>query len=193
MIRQDKISKMLIVVAMMLSVYLSTFENTTVILFPALLLTFGLIMEFFLEKKREDISENQKDKEWREIGFYTVIALLGIFVTGFGMQHFGMALAFPGFSGLAYGVLMAVAEEQFFRGFITDLFLARIKRPFVAVMLAGVTFTIYHIARYGADTSAMVYVLAGGIILSWVAYRSKRLSPSMIAHIVNNVRAVVGM
>jgi membrane protease YdiL (CAAX protease family) len=96
-------------------------------------------------------------------------------------------------SGIAYVVLMAISEEQFFRGFILDLLLSKFTRKIVAVILAGLIFVTYHIAMYGTDADAMLYVLAGGVILSWVAYRSRRLSPGMIAHIFNNVRAVIGM
>jgi len=189
MIRHDKISKMLIVLAMMLTVYLSTFENSNLIMFPGLLLTFGLVMEWFMEKKREDISDQTMTTAgWKEIGVYTILSLFGIFLVGYGTTKLPFAI-FVGFSALAYGALMAIAEEQFFRGFITELCLARIKRPILALLTSGFTFTIYHIARYGTEPDAMIYVFAGGLILSWSAYRSRRFSPGMLAHIVNNLRA----
>ena len=189
MIRHDKISKMLIVLAMMLIVYLSTFENSNVVLFPGLLLTFGLVMEWFMEKKREDISDQtMTTAAWKEIGVYTLLSLFGIFLVGYGTSKLPFAI-FVGFSALAYGALMAIAEEQFFRGFITELCLSRIERPILALLLSAFTFTIYHIARYGTDPDAMIYVFAGGLILSWSAYKSRRLGPGMLAHIVNNLRA----
>lgn len=193
MIRQDQTSKMMIVLAMALSVYLATFETTTLILFPALLLTFGIVMEFFLERKTEDISNTRDKGSWKEIGFYSILALFGLFITGFAVKTFTLGITLSGFSSIAYGVLMAIAEEQFFRGFITDLFLSRIKQSFVAIFLAGATFAVYHIARYAVEPEAMIYVLAGGVILSWVAYRSRRLSPGMVAHVINNLRAAFGV
>ena len=182
---------MLIVIAMMLSVYLATFENTTLILFPGLLLTFGLVMEFYLEKKREETPARDRGS-WKEIAFYTVMALLGFYLTSFGVSHMSMAINAVNFSGIAYVTLMAIAEEQFFRGFITDLFLTKLTQPYLAILMSGGTFAIYHIARYGTQADAMIYVFVGGIILSWVAYKSRRLSPGMIAHVINNIRALLG-
>jgi len=192
MIRQDRISKMLIVAAMLLCVYLATFENSTLIMFPGILLTFGLIMEWFLEKKREDVSDSRDKGSWKEIGFYTVLSVGGMALVAWGTSYKPWMIMVPA-SGIAYVVLMAISEEQFFRGFITDLLLSKFNRKILAVILAGFLFAIYHIAMYSTNPDAMLYVLAGGVILSWVAYRSRRLSPGMIAHIFNNVRAVIGM
>ena len=192
MIRQDRISQMYIVLAMMLTVYLATFENTTLILFPGLLLTFGLVMEFYLEKKREETPARDKGS-LKEIAFYTVMALLGFYLTSFGVSQLPMSIQLPTFTALAYVILMAIAEEQFFRGFITDLFLAKLSHPYQALLMSGTTFAIYHIARYGTQADAMIYVFAGGIILSWVAYKSRRLSPGMNGHIINNVRSLLGV
>lgn len=190
MIQQDSVSRVLIVLAIMVTIFLATFETTAVVLFPAILLITGLVMEFYLEKRREYTDHIFEPLTIRKIGYYTVLALFGVFVAGYAIQRVPMELT--GYDALLYGVLVAVAEEQFFRGFITDWLLSRIGNRMIALFVSALVFMVYHFARYGTATPALVYVFAGGFILSYVAYRSKRLSPCMLAHVANNVIAVIG-
>ena len=202
MLRHDRISMLMIVLAMMGVVYTATWaepETLASFLFPGILLCFGLVMEVYLERQREYVS----DAETYEMGMkkilpYVIIALIGVFLTGFAIAN----KESPGYQILndirfliAYGVFMAVAEEQFFRGFILDAILQKIPNimPFMGVLFSAGIFTVYHQARYGGNPDAMLYVFAGGVILSWVAWKSRRLSPVMIAHVINNVLAEIGV
>ena len=183
------LSKMLIVLALMFSVYLATFETTTLVLFPAFLIVFGLVMEIWMEKK-EEVADIQP-QSWKTIGFWTLIALGGIFLTGFTInysQFFSMSLV----SAVSYTAVSAIGEEQFFRGFITDFMVSRVPNEILGVLASAGIFTMYHLARYGLNPDAMLYTLAGGFILSWVAWKSRRISPCMLAHLINNVVAVLG-
>ena len=192
MIRQDSLSKMLIVISMMLTVYLATFETTTLVLFPGILLLIGLVMEFYLESKREFVDHITEPKSMKQIGYYTIIALLGMFMSGYMIDMTNMTVL-SGVSAIGFGVLMAVAEEQFFRGFITDFLLTRFPNYILALVTSAGVFTIYHLARYGGQPDAMMYVFAGGFILSWVSWKSQRLSPCMLAHAINNIIVVMGL
>ena len=192
MIRQDTISRTLIILAIMITIYLSTFETTTIVLFPAILLITGLIMEFYLEKKREVTDHITEKSTIKSVGYYTVLALFGIFLAGYAIEKFRPPMELTGYDALLYSMLIAVAEEQFFRGFITDWLLSKIAQPHMALLASALIFTIYHFARYGTKPEALLYAFAGGFILSWVAYKSRRLSPCMLAHILNNAIAVIG-
>jgi membrane protease YdiL (CAAX protease family) len=91
-----------------------------------------------------------------------------------------------GVDAMLYAVLIAVAEEQFFRGAILN-FLLTLTNSTVAIFSSAAIFMVYHFAVYGTSTSNLVYVLVGGLALAWAAYRSGRLSPSILAHVINNV------
>lgn len=192
MIRQDSLSKMLIVISMMLTVYLATFETTTLVLFPGILLLIGLVMESYMEKHREFVDHITETSSLKAIGYFTIIALMGMFMSGYMIDRTSMTLL-SGFSAISYGVLMAVAEEQFFRGFITDFLVTRFPSYVLALITSACIFTMYHLARYGGRADAMMYVFAGGFILSWVSWKSKRLSPCMLAHAINNVIVLLGV
>jgi len=183
---------MLVALAMMLTVYLATFETTTIVVFPSILLLIGLGMEMWLEKKREYVDHFAEEKTMKTIGYWTIVALLGFFLTGYMVQHVNLTILTGWASAISFTVLMAIAEEQFFRGFITDMFLTNFKYSMLALGGSAFVFMFYHYARYGTDPNSMLYVFAGGFILNWVAYKSRRISPCMLAHIINNVVAVVG-
>jgi len=190
-IQQDSLSRVLIVLAIMITIFLSTFETTTLVLFPAVLLITGLIMEFYLEKRREYTDHIFEPLTIQKIGYYTVLALFGSFITGYAIKNVQFPMELTGYDALMYSTLIAVAEEQFFRGFITDWLLSRINNPMVALFLSALVFMAYHFARYGTATDALIYVFAGGFILSYVAYKSKRISPPMLAHVLNNLIAIL--
>lgn len=151
-------------------------------------------MERFLERKYEQIEHEDEHKALREIGFYTALALFGVFLIGYAVNYVLLSvtqLGLTGINAVLYSALIAVAEEQFFRAFILDWLLSRIALPMVAVFFNAVLFMGYHFARYGTDLNALGYVLGGGLILGLVAYKSKRISPCMAAHVINNVVTLI--
>jgi membrane protease YdiL (CAAX protease family) len=203
-IRHDRISKLLLAVAAGATIWLATFQTTALILFPAILMVVGLGMEYRLEKRREE-DDTASSKDLRVVGYYAAIGLCGILITSWAVSYVqipSQLLSIKTLSGinidaLLYSILMAVSEEQFFRGFITDGLLSQkipmvSSNPYYALVLSAAIFMAYHWARYGTDLNALIYVFFGGFILSWIAYKSRRLSPSMISHVCANVIAVVG-
>lgn len=188
MIRHDSMSQMLIIIAVMVTLYLATFHLTSVILFPVILLLSGFMLQFYTLRQIEMINHLTEERTLASIGYYTALSLIGIALSGYFVQNLPFELT--GVDAYLFGYLMAISEEQFFRGFITNFFLLKLKNPFLAIIISGAVFSIYHLARYGTQLEALIYVLLGGCILSWAAYRSRRLSPVMLAHAINNVIAV---
>lgn len=202
MIRQDALSKFMIVLALMFAVFLYTFEPTVMVIFPGVLLAFGLGIELFLERRQEYVNHVTEPSTIRTIAYWTILALLGIFMVSFYIQEEFMLSSV--FAAVSFGALMAVAEEQFFRGGITDFLVSSypdtISLGFIhlpgwltALVCSAGIFTLYHVGRYGGQPDALMYVFGGGFILNFVAYKSRRISPGMLAHIINNVIAVLGV
>jgi len=212
MIRQDTISKVLLAVASMVTIFLATYQTTTVIIFPVILLVTGLSMEFLIERRHIEEDESIDGKEQVNIIGYTILGIITLMVTGYFInwsfsiptaatlfpEQATIVMSFSSYDTLAYSILIAVAEEQFFRGFITDGLLHASNRiplmnisPFFALMFSAVIFCAYQFARYGTQPSALVYVYIGGFILSFISYRTKRLSPAMFAHTFNNAASVL--
>jgi len=178
--------------AALVAVYMATFELGLLILFPVILLTTGIALQIYFTRKVQ--ADDSLDlQETGQILFYTVVCLAVIAATSFfvaALPQVVPKMQLTGFDTVLFGVLMAVAEEQFFRGAVTS-FLLNYTVPVLAVLGSAAIFTVYHLAVYGTNLSAMVYVFAGGTVLAWVAYRTQRLSPSMTAHVINNILAGV--
>jgi membrane protease YdiL (CAAX protease family) len=189
MIAQDSLSRALTALAIFIVLYLSTFETSALILFPAFLLITGIVLQFYLLRKVEVV--DSVVEEGGNIFIYTLMALAGIGLGGLISPTVARAvpvqkMELTGMDAVLYAVLMAVAEEQFFRGGITNFLLTMFPPP-MAIMGSAAIFSVYHLAVYGTTISALAYVFIGGVMLAWVAYRSGRLSPSILAHVVNNI------
>jgi len=190
-VSHDGLSQVLTILAVMLIIYLSTFETTVTVLFPAVLLITGLVLQFYLQRRVEVVDHLAESAG--NIGFYTLIALAGIALASFmapAVTRLPVKMELTGVDAMLYGALIAVSEEQFFRGAILN-FLLTLTNATVAIFSSAVVFMVYHFAVYGTATSSLVYVLVGGLALAWADYRSGRISPSMLAHIMNNVIAVL--
>jgi len=91
-----------------------------------------------------------------------------------------------------YAVLMGVSEECFFRLFLTG-FVYRISHSkLLAIVLGAWVWTIYHMARYGGDTGALLVVLLAGFALGWVFLESKMGDGVIFAHALVNFIATGG-
>jgi membrane protease YdiL (CAAX protease family) len=175
------------------SVYLATFDLGIVVLFPVILLVTGISLQMYVSRKVEE-DERIDRKEAGDIMLWAVICLAVIAVTSFSVQtlpNLVGELSFSATNTVMYSILMAIAEEHFFRGAVTGYLLKVTDIPSIAILGSGAIFGVYHLAVYGTDPSSMIYVMVAGMVLSWAAYRTKRLSPGILAHVANNILSTV--
>lgn len=90
-------------------------------------------------------------------------------------------------SSQLFVLLIAVSEEQFFRGFLANLFIQRV--GILGIPLNGAVFMIYHFAVYGTSGINLLIVLGAGITLAYIAWATGRVSPTILAHVANNAFA----
>jgi len=191
------------------TIYLATATSTVIVIFPALLLLCGWFGERIIERRfarpEEDSTMNKTDL--KTIGSYSLVAVAGTFIMGYAIQNVHLFSTVEGMQlstidSLLYTVLIAVAEEEFFRGFTTEALLnikfpARFgfinSTPFIPLLLSAALFCGYHFARYGTNPDALLYVFAGGFVLSFVAWKSRRISPTMLGHVLNNILSFIGV
>jgi sodium transport system permease protein len=79
----------------------------------------------------------------------------------------------------------AVCEEVLFRGLILRGLLTRLS-PATAIALCGAMFGLFHIDVYRLLPTALL-----GVMLSFIAWRSGSLLPSIAAHFLNNAILVL--
>jgi len=188
----DSISTSFMFIAGIIIVYLSVYGYN--IITSLALLTVSVAF-YWLMGKSARIDKKISGREGRNImsntamavGFMMVANFLGIFL--FTVPVEGMVLT----DVLLMAVLFAIVEEIFFRGALLDFFLWKLKKvPSAAIFLSAVVFAVFHFRVYGTNPSALYVMLAVGMILGFVAWKTKRLTPVLLAHIINNVWAVLG-
>lgn len=152
-------------------------------------------MEFLFQKQREADDTPVTSSDLKTLGYWSVIGLFGVLVAGYGVNfvQYLNSLALTSYDSLIYACMIAAAEECFFRGFITDYLLTTFAFPWIGLVASAAIFCAYHFARYGTDVGALIYVFIGGLVLSFVAYKSQRITPSLAAHMAVNFIALSGV
>ncbi len=152
-------------------------------------------MELFLERRHigKETEEDTNLGNLKIVGYYTLIALFGMFLAGYAINYLSLSIPaqLTGSDAVLYSVLIGIAEAQFFQGFILDWMLTTLSQPAFALAGAAGVATVYHFARYGTQTNALVYVFVGFFIMNWACYKSKRVSPAMLSHALNNLFALL--
>jgi membrane protease YdiL (CAAX protease family) len=86
---------------------------------------------------------------------------------------------------LAVAVLPAICEEVLFRGVLVRGFASRI-HAWIAIPLAALLFSIYHL-----NLVQLVPTFTLGIVLGAIALRANSAVPTMLAHGINNMIAIL--
>jgi len=85
------------------------------------------------------------------------------------------------------GLIGPFAEEVFFRGFLLTAFVPSLG-VFRAAALASAVFAISHIAL-----GVAVPFFVTGLLLSWLYVKTRSIWPPLLAHMAQNVLAIIGM
>lgn len=204
MIRQDNISLALTLIICMIAFFMFTYEKSSILLLPLALTGVGIAFNWLFGKKIV-VDEEIDEEEASNIGKYSFIGLLGAGLGALVSRSLFMptrlialaALQLTPYDSLIFALLMAVAEEQFFRGFFLNFALWKLyNQPYgisLALLLSGLVFAYpYHQNIYGTSTQLLFYVFIGGFVFSWIDLKTKRLSPSMISHLAVNFLGGIG-
>lgn len=179
---------MAIVTALLIFMYASTFQPETInILTSSVLLlvigtTFGMLLvgvrfkPFSFERLFESI-------------IWTVLAFGIIYIVN---KQVPFTLGVQVLNARWYAVLMGVAEECFFRLFLTGFIYRITDSKFLAISIGAGVWTVYHMARYGGETGALIVVLLAGFALGWVFLSSKMGDGVIFAHALVNFIATGG-
>jgi len=196
---QDPISKGFLLLGIMLTLYfIFVLGQLELLIYPIVLLVGALVFRVFVNKGKVEVDETLDPMDRKKILLYYLLALVGIGVGNFlirGLYDFPLptstAIATTTMDAWLFTTLMAIVEEQFFRGEMLE-WMANYLPPFMGVLANAAIFTAYHLGVYGAKPDSLLYVMIGGISLAVVTMKSRRLSPAMGAHITNNLLSVLG-
>ena len=225
-IKQSSLSYALSGFALVGLANLSTFGGYLVI--PSLI-AFVLLFGSLAMSQRQKVEEEDEDDSlssyyWQ--GFFAVGGLAVILVTAIYVPQIQFTSAstvtinafFGSFSFPSAGILplsllsifqpvfffgvfiIPVAEEQFFRAWITNLAL-KAGGPVLAVPISGlsfailpivisaITFATFHFGNYGFVIQTFMILAGSGAVLAYIDIQTQSVVPSMLAHISNNALA----
>jgi membrane protease YdiL (CAAX protease family) len=201
-IRQSPISYGATALATALLIYIGTFGSEFMVLslFIVTLALIGIVMSrwggFHVDDPSLDVMERRETWLWVAVSIVVIFGI-NIIVPQLPTSLFKMALVDPQKLAIllsiptfrfSLGVMISVAEENFFRGFWGNLMLRNL--PVVlAIPANSMLFTLYHIAVYGTSANALIIVFGAGIILMYAAYRSGYVHTTILAHMLVNALA----
>lgn len=205
MLRQDVVSRLLILIAVCLTILLYVFVGVEPLITPILLLFGAGVIRIFVTVKKVQVDETIDETEKHDIIYYSMIGLLAMLVGGIFIEklyHPPVPSRISDISMLPYvavlfSALMAISEEIFFRGELFGFVAtagARTKVPGAisgAILLTALAFRYYHLKVYAGSEEDLLYVLLGGIVLASVAWKTKRVLTPTIAHILNNLGGTI--
>lgn len=185
----DFISINLIVVAIIIFMYASTFIGTqaaTQATVAVGILTTGLLMAIVLGKI--SIDPKISTKELAVMMHWLLICMGAILIANkIAMIRYEVS---PMPANL-FAVLIGISEEMFFRVFLTTWFVMLVGK-FFGIFLSSGAWAVYHFAVYGSDIRAIGVILAAGFVLGYAYIQSRRASVPMLAHALINFIAVGG-
>jgi membrane protease YdiL (CAAX protease family) len=103
-------------------------------------------------------------------------------------------LSVSGSPGVILGVMTGVAEETWFRGFLTPWLANQLKGLYGGSFYPGVfaqalLFMVYHSFVYASNINALTIVFLSGAVLGYIDLKAQRLFPSIAAHCLVNALA----
>lgn len=200
-LRQDPITKFLTLLAFVVNIYLLTFDVSFDTAFPAFLLLGGLVINRYLNLTLDE-DEEIDQTEGRDILWYTMLALVGIGAGSVVASRFLFiypasiqgAIVIPILGVIQLytlqSMIMAVAEEQFFRGVFLQFF--SVWGRWIAIVITTIIGVVYHFRVYGMMPGGLLFVFSAWFCFSYIAWKTQRLSPLICAHLINNFMASVG-
>ena len=191
MLRQDVASRSGIVVAVLVSLLIVLFSASFDPLLMPLFLLIGAVSLRVYAHRAVKVDPDLSEKEGRSILYYTLIALAGLSLTGVLVQGLysppvpSQFVALPTLA-LVFSALMAVTETLYFQGELLPIFSRKLGFA-LGLLLTSAVGVAYHMQIYATQPSNLLYVFVGFGLLSWVAWRTKRILPAILAHVINNV------
>lgn len=188
-LRLDSFGTSLLILAVMIDLYLATIINVSRILYPSILLLSGVVfLKYYTPLKLDARGVSESN-----LLYYSLVALgftwaIGLFVP----RLFHQSITdLAGNTRLLFLVLMAVAEEVFFRGFLYGFFVDRLHSLWLGNFVQALLWAVYHTAVYGSMQGVLLYILLVGLVYGWADARTQSLTPGMFSHVIVNLMAGV--
>ena len=117
------------------------------------------------------------------------IALLGAIIVQLLGNQFSVVTSNYSILGF-FVVLMATAEEFFFRGALLSV-ISKFSGYIVGIFVSSLIWTVFHYTVYGSNPQVLIVIFLSGLIFGFAVFHSKSLFPSIFAHSIVNLLGVL--
>ena len=177
-----------ILIALFMKIPIPGDELMIIMLMPII----GLVLCQYWLGSQEVIEEPVMTRKNGKALLYIVGGIIGIGLFGVIGKNLSIVEGLSVVAATTTVSLIAVGEEQLFRGFVYEWLVEKTGTRAVAVLGSASLFTAYHVWRYSTVFGDLFYVLMAGIILGYACFITKRLWPAMVIHAVVNIISLGG-
>ena len=199
------LSILLIAIALVFPVFYGIGNDSEAVQAYSTLLLAGLVMTLFFSYLYSNITRTKRQpkgmspadiqKQMNVLVFGIIGGALLVLVNGFTNQGanwlLGSAIGNISPEAIYLGLLAGVAEELFFRGFIQTMIRVYVPSLIMAIVPTAIIFALFHFFAY-QTTTAFVVLFMLGLFLGILHEMFNDIGVPMIAHIVNNIFAMLG-
>lgn len=188
-VRQDFLSIALTTLGIAVGIFVLLFIQNEPFFITLIILGITGMLLSIAAVKEYDYDEYVSSSEAYMILAYGVSAALVLILLGT-VVSLPKVFALPRYMNMLAAVLIAAAEEQFFRAGLMNLFLSRFS-ALVAILTTSFMFGLYHMAVYGSEPTAILLTTVGGAVLGFIAVATGRVSTSIVGHMIYNFIAAL--
>ena len=182
----DIVGSSLIMFAVVILIYGSTFPSTMnlSVLSMTLLLT-GLVGSLFFKTVKVSWAFDMKTI------FYGIVTGIVIIISNITFANIKLYSQVAPFNLSLFMILIAVAEELVIRGMLMPFLEDLSGNMWFGIFGSALTWALYHYYVSNQNMMFLTSIFIAGLILGYVDRKMGSLTPSILAHVLNNLMVVI--
>ena len=191
--RKDIFSVGIVVSSIMITLYLQEYISAKTLTVAIAMPISGIVLQHYTMGFEEAVEDDYISKGAFTYFMYAVVGVFGLGATGvIGKNLLSITESLTAVPAVMYGTLIAIGEETLYRGWLLQWLIKRTKMPTISILFSSAVFTVCHTWLFPvASWASVLYVFMGGIILGSLYWFTGRLWPPTLAHIANNILAIL--
>ena len=184
-LRLDALGGFFIIAAIMILIYSSTFPSTmNLSMLNMVLLVTGISGALLFHTLQVSGSIDLKAVE------YGLMVAVVVIISNIMIVNIKYYSQVPPINLGLFMILVAVAEETAIRGFLMPVFISKIG-VWPGIILSSASWMIYHWYVSSGNPVFLTTIFLAGLILGYIDIMTKSLTPSLLAHVLNNLLVII--
>jgi membrane protease YdiL (CAAX protease family) len=171
--------------AILVFMYATTFnpENVNAFYVMVMLLIGGISLAVAMVGVR---FETFNSKYFFETVLWSVLSFTMIFIVN---RTVPVRIGISPVGETLFAILAGVSEECFFRLWLCTAAFKFTRSTLIAIIVSSLSWTIYHIGRYGGNWSVLLIIFGAGCVQGWIMLASRMGDGPIFGHMLVNAVA----